>query len=95
MIKKHSKWAMRRIKNGRVKIYGRWYVPNEYQRKYTGELDGLMALFAIYPNDTKTVYFWGSEEKTKDIYHSDPNEFDGRIYWLWWNEVSNDSKISQ
>jgi hypothetical protein len=60
-------FAIRTIKNGRVKFNGRYFKPSEDQDKYNGELDGLRYCFADYANpDRNGVWFiamWGTEKK--------------------------------
>lgn len=46
-----SKWAIRKIrKGGRIKVGGKWYVPDKRFMKYDGRLDGLTYVFGRYLN---------------------------------------------
>ena len=51
--------AVRKIKNGRVKIAGKYYEPQRTYQQYDGRLDGLWYLFGRY-NDTSKVVLIGS-----------------------------------
>ena len=76
--------VLRKIKNGRVKIYGRYYYPHDYHREYKGELEGLNAYFGLYRySDHKAVclmYFPGFFESGEN----EPNHIDGYVYWIVW-----------
>ncbi|KKM61761.1 hypothetical protein LCGC14_1528420 [marine sediment metagenome] len=50
-----SSWAIRKVRNGRVKFHGRWYYPYD---KYNGEIDDRWIVFHSYDN-----YYEGTDEK--------------------------------
>lgn len=88
-------WRTRKIRNGRVKIDGHWFMPRDHHRPYQGELDGQVSLFGRYYVGDKPqpyVSLWGSK-KMADAHPDDMdmsaegNVIDGKIYWLWWDEV--------
>ncbi len=92
------RFAIRTIRNGRVKIFHRWFEPSEQWREYDGRLEGLRYAFGLYYSDDVMepyVYLWGSEEQ----YH-DPEIFeefngpevtkDGGLPWIFWDEVEDE-----
>lgn len=91
MIKR--RFAIRTIRDGRVKINGVWFAPSEQWQPYDGRLNGMRYAFGLYYRETwdpRFVCLWGSEEN----YHSDSAEFeygpelaDGGFPWYWWNAV--------
>lgn len=87
-----SEFAIRKIRNGRVRIKGKWFYPREDSRKYKGELDGSKFAFGLYWGGHCFLDFiclWGTEK----AYHSDdpsvdwpgPNYIDGFFQWAWWD----------
>lgn len=89
------KWALRKVRNGRVKIGGVWYVPKDHHREYKGECDGGWYLFCRYfVGETTELYvsLWGSKEyadattaeEMDAARHTNRNEIDGVIYWQFW-----------
>lgn len=90
-----TRFAIRKIKNGTVKINGKSYSPDE---PYRGELDGLWYAFGLYkyasPRDGKMfISLWGTKEqhcsKTEDIpgWGNTPNCIDNVFHWPWWTKV--------
>lgn len=61
-----SKWHIRTVKNGTVKILGNLYRAYDPHREYKGELDGCKYMFAGPREDYVTkrlaVSMWGSKE---------------------------------
>lgn len=43
-----GEWVVRTVRNGRVKIDGKWYAPDEHHVPYDGRLDGLRMNFGRY-----------------------------------------------
>jgi hypothetical protein len=81
-----SKFVLRKIRNGRVKVDGKWFAPDpEYgsldkENKvipYDGRLDGQVWLFGTYPNtEPALLALWGTKEvyeASKDYDENDPN----------------------
>jgi len=85
--------VVRKPRNGRVKVLGRWYRPKETHRKYNGELDGVKCLFYKYPNHNgNTINFWGTKTMADEIgggydMGNEPNVIDGKIYWCFWGAI--------
>ena len=85
--------CIRKPRNGRVKVLGKWYVPINKSREYNGELDGVWCCFYKYPRDNgKVIAFWGTKRMSDAIgtdydSRSEPNVIDGYIYWTCWEEV--------
>ena len=89
-------FAIRKIRNGKVKINKKWYSPRE---EYNGELDNMWYVFGLYVNDSSFVSLWG----TKEMYFSEdiskhhgktPDCINGIFYWTWWKEIDV-SKIGE
>lgn len=90
-MKKRTRFVMRTIRNGRAKILGRWFYPDEKWLKYDGRLDGLKYHFGLYSTGEKMENFvclWGSEEeyrsKQVSTMENDPACVDGAYPWAWW-----------
>jgi len=97
-----SKWAVRTIRNGRVRIGGVVYVPNESHMKYGGQLDGTRWAFARYWHGDHWATFvnmWGSEKAYR--FDGDPdtssdeaqdwpgaNCIGGFFRWDWWDAIN-------
>lgn len=88
-------FAVRKIRNGTVKINGIVYSPDE---AYHGELDGMWYAFGLYehpsPRDGKMfISLWGtkeqyfSEEVADKTFGKTPDCIDGTFHWSWWSEV--------
>lgn len=99
---RRKKFVLRKIRDGRVRIYGHDYAPKEPLRP---EHEGQKALFGTYrgyeggEEFLPFVALWGSEAEARD-YRPD-GEFDptglaegenGVRYfaWCWWNRVAAD-----
>ena len=58
--------VVRTVRNGRVKIFGRTFVPLQVHRSYDGRLDGKRIAFGLYwlgkRWQSDFVNCWGSEE---------------------------------
>ena len=83
-------FVFHKIRNGRVKIGGRWFYVNDRFRQYKGELDGLRYAFGVYRGES-FVSLWGSEAEYRDTSnvgnHTRPEVVDGGLMpWVWWNE---------
>lgn len=87
--------AIRKIKNGVVRINGRSFAPDE---EYHGELDGMWYAFGVYkdplPRDGRAfVSLWGTKEsalrETDDDqdFGKTPDCKDGVFRWVWWTET--------
>ena len=99
------RFAIRTIRNGRVKIFHRWFEPQEKWEEYDGRLEGLRYAFGLYynphypyVNPTESmepyVYLWGSEEQYHDPelldFRGPEITKDGGLPWIFWNEVEDD-----
>ena len=80
--------VLRTVKNGRVKIFGRYYTPYDKHKPYSGELDGVRGYFYKY-KFCNFVAFWGTEKMKEDEYNfrNEPNTIDGKSYWNFWIEL--------
>jgi len=70
-----KRMAVRTIRHGRVKIGGKWFMPNEHHMKYDGRLDGMRYAFGRYWTSGKPLPFvsmWGTEACYKGI-HDNPD----------------------
>jgi hypothetical protein len=90
------RFAIRKVKDGKVKIFGKFFSPSEQWLKYDGRLDNQKFAFGLYygaKSDREGyVCLWGTEKEYKS--HSVGKEWSNEIYmvdnslpWLWWNEV--------
>ena len=86
---------MRKIRNGRVKINGNWYVPSFNHIPYDSRLDGEKWVFAVYEKEDKFVSLWGSEAEYKakteeervKLWSKRKDIIDGYFPWQWWVKV--------
>lgn len=53
-----SNLVERTVRNGKVKINGVWYMPDDSSFAYDGRLDGVRCLFGLYPNYYSTGIFY-------------------------------------
>lgn len=64
-------WATRKVKNGKVKINGRYFAPEEKYQPYDGRFEGMRLVFGLYWNPYGNmmdyVYLWGTEELSNCI----------------------------
>jgi hypothetical protein len=101
-----SRFALRTIRNGRVRIDGREYAVSEKHELYDGRLDGRRYLFAKYAATRRAVALWGTEaaylatrrnapQEAQEAYErgecDGPEVVDGRLPWMWWDEIRNDA----
>lgn len=92
----HS-WAVRTIRDGRVKIGGYYYTPSSRHLRYDGRLDGKRYAFARYWEGDRRCPFvalWGTEEAFKKAAPAatDPSIVDGALPWMWWNQESTETE---
>jgi hypothetical protein len=89
--KRRSKWAMRTVRDGKVRIGGVDYRPNETHRPYDGRLDGMRFLFGRYFTGSKIepfVSLWGTEQAARDPEANladEPQCVDGHLPWDFWD----------
>jgi ssDNA-binding Zn-finger/Zn-ribbon topoisomerase 1 len=95
-------YEIRTIRNGRVRIFGREYQPDQDATRF----DGMRAAFGLYYGppgfgpydatglDRTTVTLWGSEAQYNAVTQEDyvalwPGPFceDGVFKWEWWHAV--------
>jgi hypothetical protein len=88
--------VIRTIRNGRVKINGIYYSPEDSVHPtfvpYTGQLDGKRFVFGLYQygdSPLPFVFMWGSEKEYMNPGSDWPgcNCMDGYFQWQWWYEV--------
>jgi len=82
-------FVIRKIRNGKAKILGTWYIPDSRFMQYDGRLDGMYYAFGLYWNgnqrNTSLVCLWG----TKELYNRYTDEWgpdlvDGTFPWMFW-----------
>ena len=80
-------FVIRTIKNGKVKINGKIYIPDTRYVQYDGRLDGLKYAFATYKNEDKFVNCWGTLEtyKNQDDSFGKERMGNGTLPWMFWN----------
>ena len=69
----------RKIRNGRVKINGSWYYPNDLHLEYDGRCDHHWFYFGIY-HDLFAAVSLHSPVMEGDESHI----IDGKLPWLFW-----------
>jgi len=84
-----TNFVTRTIKNGRVKINGNTYKPDEKSVKYDGRLDGTRYVFGVYTGLEDVVAMWGKEETSKILVNTAASEIiNGTLPWYWWRKGS-------
>lgn len=101
-------FAVRTIRDGKVRIFGRDFAPEQRHRPYDGRLDGMRYAFGLYygPGDERLphVALWGSEEAYKlaphateeefaAVWNADPQIVDGFYPWHFW--LATDALLEQ
>lgn len=80
------KWAIRKIRNGRVKINGVWFYPSDYYLKYDSRLDGMTFRFGLFYTgdkwERKQVYM--HSRVPEEPYRQRSDVINGRFSWEWW-----------
>lgn len=85
---KYPKFVIRKIKNGKVQIYGKIYEPDTRWLEYDGRLDGLWYWFCLYLKSAETeqlenfVELHRIEKGQRD---DDPDVVDGYLPWAFWH----------
>lgn len=95
--------VVRTIRHGRVKIGGKWFVPNEQYMEYDGRLDGMRYAFGRYRHGKDGAFepfvsMWGTEacyrddEQWEEADYDDPSLITtadgvGTYLWIWWDEA--------
>jgi len=81
--------VLRKIRNGKVKIYGSWYEPKDLYMKYDGRLDRRWYWFGTYWNEDRFVSLWGSDDykNGKEEFAKGEEVVDGYFVWMFWNRV--------
>lgn len=72
-----KKWVTRTVKNGMVKVYGRYYKPSDDVQ--TKPVDGDRIMFGTYMYQAKRFPFIAE--------HNAPADSDGYIRRCFWDEV--------
>lgn len=101
-----KRWGLRKIVDGKIRLGGKVFRPDEHHREYKGELDGTWWLFGRYPgytpkDDRESICMWGSkqfadaqtEEEITRLFEIEPNIIDGYFCWEWWREVSTYNEV--
>ena len=82
--------ADRTVKNGRVKIGGKWYYPQQNHMPYDGRCDGFRFHFGTYPPPFDAVSLHslaGAIDSDDDnAIMEGPHCVDGHYPWAWWVE---------
>ena len=80
-----STWGYRTIRGGTIRWSGHTYVlePEPFDPPYTGQLDGLTALFYDYGNAAFPGRVW-LHSFSQDLIEDEPNVIDGYICWTRW-----------
>jgi hypothetical protein len=82
--------VIRTIRNGRVKINGRVFVPDQRYMAYDGRLDGMRYAFGLYATSEilkPFVSLWGSEKEFRGDKNTErPEIVDGALPWVFWFE---------
>lgn len=89
------RFAIRTIKDGRVKINNRYYAPPDAHMAYDGRLEGLRYAFGLYAHERGFVCLWGTHALWKagnsdyeqEYAKGGPHVINGREPWLFWREV--------
>jgi hypothetical protein len=88
-----QRFVIRTIKNGRVRINGRYFVPDKRYLEYDGRLDGMRYAFGLYWSNGEMeslVECWGTEvnyhNHDTESWEPDPQLVDGYYPWAIWHE---------
>ena len=63
--------GVRTIRNGRVRFFGKIYIPSDRHCEYKGELDGTRWLFMSYMPFRDSLAMWGDERRYRASCESD------------------------
>jgi hypothetical protein len=74
-----GRYATRKVRKGRVKIFGKWYYPEDSLREYDGRFDGVKCTFNLYYNADRQLENFVGLWDTKDC------------HWTWWVAYKQDS----
>ncbi len=93
-------WNLRKIRQGRVKIGGKWFRPDETHMKYDGRLDGMVYLFGLYKSNPDLAALWGTErayraktdEEYKHEWETRPDCINGAFVWYSWRTDGYDAQ---
>ena len=87
-----STLVLRKIRNGKVKVYGNWYVPDDTYLKYDGRLDGLWYWFGVFIHNDGMVSLWGSDDykRGKVGFGKGLECVDGYFVWSFWNKIKGE-----
>lgn len=80
-------WHLRTVRDGKVRIRGRWYRPDECYMVYDGRLDGRRFLFALYKGKEELAGLWGTEKAYRDPTDDSqgPECVGGTYPWYFWH----------
>lgn len=84
-------FVCRKIRNGRVRIYGRWYYPSERFTKYDGRLDGSRWRFGLYWSEGQMMNICGLHSEVGDDSWPGRACVDGKFPWYWWTAGDDDA----
>lgn len=84
-----DKFAIRKVKDGKVKIGNIYYKPKEHLMKYDGRLEGQRFAFGRYSHNKDFVSLWGTEKFFLDENASSdgPHVVDGILPWDFWERI--------
>lgn len=94
-------WHLRTVKDGKVRIRGRWYRPDELHLPCDGRLDGYRFLFGLYEGMEDLAALWGTEEAYRsdsEEPHYGPECVDGTFPWYFWHATDrspNERRLGQ
>ena len=94
-----GKWALRKIRSGRVKFHGQWYrvTPRQGEPSYDGRLDGKRAWFYQYdyePRLSQSIFLHSvpDPDAEDEFGWPGPNCIDGVFVWeKWTSGVAEDA----
>lgn len=66
----------RKVKNGKVKINGKFYAPSDQWKKYDGCFENTVQTFIIYENNDRLI-----------CHYNTPADAEGYYNWYFWNKV--------
>lgn len=80
-----SRHVVRKVKNGKVKIFNRYFEPEDNHMKYNGMFDGKKMMFGLYYDVfglCNLVSLMGEVDESGNIIDVEP--VNGCLPWLFW-----------
>jgi hypothetical protein len=92
MTRTSKYFAVRKPRNGRVKIAGTWYKPSDQFMDHEGQLDGHWLLFGRYGDSADYISLCGELlDDSGELCVQGCDEVKGTYPWKWWYD-ENSSK---